>query len=393
MEEKKEKKNIEFENDSNIHFNIELGTNLGSQNIIIEENKNESNIAFNKKNDLIPKDAKFLRNLTDDLNYSLLIDNIFLVFNSIENILQLIYYNQNNFIVSLDLNDFYIFLKIYNIYLYNQKISQIKNEHNKFVTNFRHYLDKKNKRDLIMSTYFDNCIKLWDNKNWECIFELQNIYDKGYLFSACFFEEINNTYIITSNYNFKDFPESIKVFDFKGNKIKEINNSREGTFFIDDYYDEHISKNFIVTGNRKCIKSYNYEENKLYHIYNDNANFNHYSIIFNNSEQVIKMIESSDDDIIRIWNFHSGELLNRIKLNNDGLYGISLLSKDYLFVGCGDSTIKLIDLTKGIVLNELKNHLNCVISVKIVEFHKNDKYLISLGSDADQIKLWKILFI
>ena len=148
-----------------------------------------------------------------------------------------------------------------------------------------------------------------------------------------------------------------------------------------------------MTGNRKCIKSYNYEENKLYHIYNDNANFNHYSIIFNNSEQVIKMIESSDDDIIRIWNFHSGELLNRIKLNNDGLYGICLLSNDYLFVGCGDSTIKLIDLTKGAVLNELKNHLNCVISVKIVEFHKNDKYLISLGSDADQIKLWKILFI
>ena len=380
MEEKKEKKSIEFENNSNIHFNIEKGTNLGPQNIIIEENKNESNIEFNKKNDLIPKDAKFLRNLTDDLNYSLLIDNIFLVFNSIENILQLIYYNQNNFIVSLDL-------------INNQKISQIKNEHNKFVTNFRHYLDKKNKRDLIISTYFDNCIKLWDNKNWECIFELQNIYDKGYLFSACFIEEINDTYIITSNYNFKEFPESIKVFDFKGNKIKEINNSREGTFFIDAYYDEYILKNFIVTGNRKCIKSYNYEENKLYHIYNDNANFNHYSIIFNNSEQVIKMIESSDDDIIRIWNFHSGELLNRIKLNNDGLYGICLLSNDYLFVGCGDSTIKLIDLTKGVILNELKNHLNCVISVKIVEFHKNDKYLISLGSDADQIKLWKILFI
>jgi hypothetical protein len=57
---------------------------------------------------LIPKDVKFLRNLTDDLNYSLLIDNIFLVFNSIENILQLIYYNQNNFIVSLDLINIFL---------------------------------------------------------------------------------------------------------------------------------------------------------------------------------------------------------------------------------------------------------------------------------------------
>jgi len=379
MEEKKETKNIEFENDSNI-FNNEQELNIESENVIIEENKNENNMPLNKKNDLIPKDVKFLRNLTEDLNYSLLIDNIFLVFNSIENILELIYYNKNNFIVSLDL-------------INNQKISQIKNEHNKFVTNFRHYLDKMNKRDLIMSTYFDNCIKLWDNKNWECIFKLENIYNNGYLFSSCFIKEINNTYIITSNYNFKDFPESIKVFDFKGNKIKEINNSREGTFFIDIYYDHNTSRNFIITGNRKYIKSYNYEENKLYHIYNDNANFNHYSIIFNISEQIIKMIESSDDDMIRIWNFHSGEILNRIKMNNDGLFGICLLNNDYLFVGCGDSNIKIIDLTKGVVLNELKSHTNCVISVKIITFPKNDKYLISFGSDADQIKLWKISFI
>ena len=285
MEEKSEIKSIESENESNLNFNNEQQANTKSENYINEENKNENNITFNEKNDLIPKDIKFLRNLTDDLNYSLLIDNIFLVFNSIENILQLIYFNQNNFIVSLDL-------------INNQKISQIKNEQNKFVTNFRHYLDKRNKRDIIMATYFDNNIKLWDNKNWECIFELKNIYDKGYLFSACFIKEINDTYIVTSNYNFKDFPESIKVFDFNGNKIKEINNSREGTFFIDVYYDYNTSKNFIVTGNRKYIKSYLYEENKLYHIYYDNANFNHYSIVFNNNEQVIKMIESSDDDMV-----------------------------------------------------------------------------------------------
>ena len=285
MEEKSEIKSIESENESNLNFNNEQQANTKSENYINEENKNENNITFNEKNDLIPKDIKFLRNLTDDLNYSLLIDNIFLVFNSIENILQLIYFNQNNFIVSLDL-------------INKQKLSQIKNEHNKFVTNFRHYLDKRNKRDIIMATYFDNNIKLWDNKNWECIFELKNIYDKGYLFSACFIKEINDTYIVTSNYNFKDFPESIKVFDFNGNKIKEINNSREGTFFIDVYYDYNTSKNFIVTGNRKYIKSYLYEENKLYHIYYDNANFNHYSIVFNNNEQVIKMIESSDDDMV-----------------------------------------------------------------------------------------------
>ena len=56
-----------------------------------------------------------------------------------------------------------------------------------------------------------------------------------------------------------------------GNKIKEINNSAEGTFYIDSYYDNKLSKNYILATNLDCVKSYDNSNNKVYHKYCDNV--------------------------------------------------------------------------------------------------------------------------
>ena len=101
-----------------------------------------------------------------------------------------------------------------------------------------------------------------------------HIYEDGYLYSACFINYNNNNYIIVSNTNYC-FPEPIKVYDFKGNKIKEINDSCDDTFYIDNFYDKKTSKNYIITGNEGFIKSYDYNENKLFYKYSDNDNYCH----------------------------------------------------------------------------------------------------------------------
>ena len=42
-------------------------------------------------------------------------------------------------------------------------VIELKNSHNQYITNFRHYLEEKNKRDLIMSiSCQDNNIKIWN---------------------------------------------------------------------------------------------------------------------------------------------------------------------------------------------------------------------------------------
>ena len=89
--------------------------------------------------------------------------NTFSVFKSINDILYLIYSTFENSIIC------------YN--LINQNvINEIKQSHDKSISNMKHYLDKINKRDIIMSISQDNNnMKLWNVNNWECILNLQNI--------------------------------------------------------------------------------------------------------------------------------------------------------------------------------------------------------------------------
>lgn len=169
-----------------------------------------------------PNFITFLFDIIDDFYIEQYIDNTFIIFNSSKtNILYLIYSTKNQTIKSYNLNSFSV-------------IAQIKNAHKENIINFRHHFIKNEKRDLVMSLSYDNNIKIWDIIKMECLINLKNINDNGGILSGCFLIENNNKYIITSNlYNF----EPIKIFNFDGIKLKEINNSKENTFFVDIYYD------------------------------------------------------------------------------------------------------------------------------------------------------------
>ena len=242
----------------------------------------------------------------------------------------------------------------------------------------------------------DNNIKIWNTKNWECILNLTNINKSGYLESACFFQSNNNIYIITSNYNYNNNPEPIKVYNFNGEKIKEITDSNKSTFFIDIYHDINLSKHYIITCNTCFSQSYIINVQKkdyiLYHSYNDNDNNNNYlytySVIIKNNNKIINLIESCSDGNIRIFNFHSGLLLNKIKIKNSRLYGMCLWNDNYLFVGCEDHTIKIINLKEGLIDESLNSHTGEVFTIKKVILSKYEECLIS--QSQREIKLWKI---
>jgi len=84
----------------------------------------------------------------------------------------------------------------------------------------------------------------------------------------------------------------IKVYDFDRNKIKEINNSKDAVYFIDSYYDNKLFKNYIITGNNGYVKSYDYDNNELYHKYGDDKkNIFHNSLVITINEKNINSIE------------------------------------------------------------------------------------------------------
>ena len=325
-----------------------------------------------------PKDLIFLNNLINDSYPFLWFIGQFTVFKSINNILYLIYANKYNSIISYNIFD-------------DKKINEIKNAHEAEINYLKYYLDSINYRDLIISLSTDeNNIKVWNINDFELLLNIDNIFHYGYLNSACFLNNNNQIFIIACNHNnFGD--ELILVYDFKGNKEKQINNSNEETYYIEVYYDDNLSKNYILIGNEKGIKSFDYNENKIYHKYYEyKKESDHMDIIINKKNKVIELIDSCGDGNILIWDFHTALLLKKIEVCNKGLRKICKWNEEYIFVGCEDQSIKLVNLNNGEIIKELKCHKNKVLTIKSIFHPKYGKCLISQGANDANIKLWII---
>ena len=328
-------------------------------------------------NEIFPK--YFInKDLTTDSYTHYNLDNTFIIFNSINNILYLIYATNNCSIISFNL-------------INNQKIIEIKEAHNQYIDNFNHYFDKNNKRDLIISiSAVDNNIKLWNVNNWELLHEFEKVNPKGVLYSANFLYDNNQIYIISSN-SFIFEVEKMKIFDFNGNKIKEINDSNYNTFCIKIYLDKNTSKNYIITGNFGFIQSFDYEQNIFYHKYDDEvfiSEKNHYFHIILFETNIINMIGTCKDSYIRIWNFHSGKLLMKVHFNKVGIAGICLWNKDYLYAACTDTTIKLIEIRSGKILQSLIGHYRVILNVKKLNHPIYGECLISQCYGNELMKIW-----
>ena len=216
------------------------------------------------------------------------------------------------------------------------------------------------------------------------------------MFSACFLYSNKELFIVSCNDYYPDQPDYIKIFNLKGKEIKVINNSNERSFFIDTYYDNKYDKNYILVGNKNYVKSYDYYHNKLYNKYCDESYHYHCSIIIynpNNDINIINLIESSCDGNIRIWNFHTGELIKRIEVISNGeylLYGMCLWDNEYIFVGCSDRTVKLVEINSGKIVKYLTGFSDFVLTIKKVNHPFYRECLLTKGNNYDMIKLWII---
>ena len=385
LKEKEEKIiiKLKYSEKNNNHFNL---IELYNKNILLNETisklEKENNSLKNEIKKLKelnkeikgPQNLKELSQITKDSYSDDVSDNTFTVFKSIQDFIFLVYATKNKSIICYDLIE-------------QIKLIEIKNSHKDFITNFRHFLDKKNNIDIVMTiSCSDRNIKLWNALHWECILDLNNIYPEGFIYSSSFLSDSYDNYIVTSNYNYYNSPGFLKIYNFKGKLIKTISTSNENTSYVDTYFDGN--NNYIITGNSNRVVAYIYESNKEYKEYKDNYNNNHLSIIIHKNENILKLIESCYDGNIRIWNFHTGELINKIQISNNWLYGICVWNESYLLVGCSDKTIKLMELKDGFISKNMKGHDNSVLTIKKLGHPKYGECLISQGYNEDQIRIW-----
>jgi len=337
--------------------------------------KQELNYNFSE-----PKKIKYINDLVQGGNYSPFIFNEeFCIFKSLDNILYLIYVNKNNFIIFYNIID-------------NKKINEIKKAHNNYISSIKYIIDNINNRELIIS--ISNDIKLWDIKTIECLLVIKPTKEnlQKYIFNGCFLKNNKHIFIILKSSSFFVFKEPIKIFNLKGKKVKEINNSKkEQTYYLDSYYDEKINKNYIIAASVQNIKSYKFDESTIYQTYsfkNSKIHFFHFGFVINNN--VVIIIGASLDGVY-IWNFHSGVLLNLIKnKNNNSFSGICPWNNEYFFSACNEDIelIKIENNHKMVFISKLNGHNDKIKYVKKIIHPKYGECLISQDIKGI-IKLWK----
>ena len=119
-------------------------------------------------------------------------------------------------------------------------------------------------------------------------------------------------------------------------------------------------------------------------------NSNIFSFIVYKCNEQSKLISSCDDGHIRIWDFHSGKLLKKIKLSEQKLRNICFIYENTLLVGCVDKIIKFLELNKEEIILSLKGHTEKICTVKKIFIPKYGDCIFSHGFD-DNIKLWRII--
>ena len=352
------------------------------------ENKNLKDVAMNNRKININNENKNNYKISPNskLNYFDIIEdsycptdveNTFTIFNTINNMIYLVYTTKSNSI------------NFYNL-LEEKKEKKINVAHSSNIINLRYFYNSNINKEILMSiSYKNRNLKLWDINNLECLLNLEKIYSKGFIYSACFLQDNNNYCIaVSSRIAGEKTADIIKVYDFNGKIIKDINNSKDNVFIIDSYNNNKDT--YIIIGSKGFLKSYDYNKNKLYFKYDANNSNCIFSFQIFKSKEIIKLISSCDDGILRIWEFLSGKLLKKIDISEKKLRSICLLNENYAFVGCLDNTIKLIEINEeGKTIMTLSGHNDKVCTVKKIILPKYGECIFSQGFD-DCIKIWKI---
>ena len=364
--------------------------NNNTDNKLKINNNNIKKDEINGINKLIPKNLNFIINIATDSYSDWGIDNVFAVFISVDKIPYTVYTTEDKSLIFFN--------------LYQMKVANcIKKAHSYFITNIHHLYDEKENKDIIMSVSAqDNLIKIWNLSNLKLLYKIKNINKKGSLLSTCFLKYNEKYCIATSNGELQpiDF-DPIKIYDLKGKKISEIDNSNHNTNFITTYYDNEVS-NFLITGNDGFIKSYDINHNanyttfvdQIYENYSNSQNLSqsYRSAVVISNGNITMLIGSHDDGDIRIWNFYTIKFIKKIKSGNNPLRGICKWNENYIFIGSKDKTIKIVDINNGKIVKSIGGHQSTVLSLKVINLGKSGYCLASQGMGKGEINFWEIQY-
>ena len=261
-----------------------------------------------------------------------------------------IFQSMNNKNIIYFIYSFSCSIKVINI-VDDEKILEIKNAHKNEIERIEHYYNKDNKKDILISIDQFNNIKLWDSSNWECFCDYKNVNNMNFFHLT----NDNNNYYFLWIY-FKKNP-ILEVSDIKGNlvkKITDIERNEDGKYQFLFHYNNN--NKYIISSHFGFIQSIDYAENKIYQVYYNNGYKEKYlDIKIMEEDSVTKLISVSNEGLMKIWNFHTGSIINNIKLYDNSLIQDFFLKDDNTIYILQDNVIKNININNGRMEYILKN--------------------------------------
>ena len=139
----------------------------------------------------------------------------------------------------------------------NNEIKKLNNAHDNYICTIKHY--PYDKYDMILSTSYNNDIKIWNFKECLNILTISKIFESNtYVHSACIIFNENNFNIFCTGHD-----DYIKQYNSKGEFIKNIGN-KVTRYYIDS--SEIEEKKYLLVGGEKGIEVYHYPELTEYYI-------------------------------------------------------------------------------------------------------------------------------
>jgi len=344
-----------------------------------------SKYKYNSENKIDPKNFKFYKTISLDIFNENFYNNRACVFNSSKDDNIYIVYG----VTSLNL-ECYDFMK-------EKKYTIIKSIHTKSFESCRHFFDKTNSRDLIITSSFDGHVKVINfmKENSDIIIDL---------FFASDFELIINTAYFINH-------KIIVPFSNKENGIIELYNmNSEPTGKIEDagfilglntFYWKKLKKYFIIIANMEGVFAYNESDLTLYKKFI--PSFERYiiegfceTIIIEKNNNIILISPCFYKNFLFFWDFQNGCMMNKMKLDS-GISDICLWDNEHIFASYNEffsPKFILINIKYNKVEKKYKDnihHVHRVCGIKAIRHETKGNYIITstMGGELNLYKIFK----
>ncbi len=298
-----------------------------------------------------PQKLKFKKDITDKLQKSYTIDSVFCAF------------------TTFDARSFVAWgCPTYTVEVYDlihDKLLKSLSGFNQHIYITRHFFDKALKKDYLLSTSYSRSCKIWDCQDFSNILTLQNCHTGSYLYSGLLvFDPLHSEspLCLTVAPN-----ENIKVWDFQGTLITQINTTADYTYFLNIWYDERSGSSniYIINANSKDVKIYEYRTGKVYKIFynTDQQSTWHMSALVENIAQKPYLFETDGYGNLRVWDIETQSIFKKVFVEGINLRGICFWNDLYVLVAGTDKTVKVINYMQekleGVI--DANNNILCTI--------------------------------